>query len=362
MPDTITTKEAVGHMELLSQLLLFADFKAQEDGKRGRGVDYGAEVGQENSVKTRGMIYAFLNADEVSTYMARFRPVEKNNAFMDIFDPNFFLFLSDHLTDDHDRARAIICGDDGRYYFSLDSTISTSLDRVKDKLEKLVGDIWDEFPAVTKISSRMPTRSLSPHKIYSALLADAAHGHESMRSETMLSLPVAYGREVIAVRQRIVPQPEFDVEVPYIDPLTRDTRKAVHGRVTTGEILKLGPQGLEMRSLLRIKPDAEHWQTIDYVQRFSAFSGDHGPMLPPNKYGFERFSMPNQDPERPLQYVQRSGENTLVLVEELPVVMETHYYRYSEKEKRVVKRYEQPVYQPRNFVHALFNYYRNSLR
>ncbi len=261
-----TLDDAVERIWHAAQLILVEDFERIEAQKRQRGSLYAAPVRKENSVYARGMTYAFLTLDQQFNYATMQQAVlddaEGTEQVINIFDSNFIRFLSKHLDRNADRARIIIPDTEGVYHFAVDAILKNYVDEGLRCAQRLVGGAHQQLQALTAKFEDVRFNAVTAKELlFKKLLggtADAGgayYGWESTRIHSGLFLALAAETKVIIVKQSVVPQEGYDLDITRRDPETGTLITRPFSRLGTGQMLLFGPKGLERRALLRIGPE-----------------------------------------------------------------------------------------------------------
>lgn len=257
--------DAVERMWTIGRALMVQDFRRIEKRKREQKTILAAPVGKENGTAARGMICAFLKANEYQRYLLYPTEVKLLDEFLPIFDSLFPHEFSRHLDQDCDRARIISCADD--YRLTMDSVLVNYALPAKRRLRKLIGDSFREFPGLKALHREGDFQFPEKEKVYSTLLGDTYSGHESTRIAVGLHCALAFQRPVLVIKQSVPAQEGMDIDIEQADPISEEKDIVKYSRLGTGQMLLFGPSGLERSGFLRIRTDSKEGERIGYVER-----------------------------------------------------------------------------------------------
>ncbi|NJL44073.1 MAG: hypothetical protein HC945_02005 [Nitrosarchaeum sp.] len=219
-----------------------------------------AACDKENS-EHRGLILTILSPKEFEDY-ADIRT--EFNPPLNVFDPQFISDLSAYQTATSDRSRVIVPSND-RYALIADCTIKDEARRAAEIFHTRNPECFKNFEGIASYLEREEFTHLDRQKIFQHYLGDAADGDGGTRLETALNLAVVTEKPVIITRTRVVPQSTWDYKVDMTDPLTQEPSTVLMSRLGMGEVLQIGPYGLQRRALLRIAPESKPSQCIGTV-------------------------------------------------------------------------------------------------
>ncbi len=270
-----TLEHAVDRTFNVAINLLIQDQRRIEVAKEKHGSTYAAQVGKENLVYARGMLYAFLDKEDFKRY-ARHRTRVLFDGNPTIYDDGFISALSRHLDEDSDRARVIWHPEleadrlpvqpgarpfsPERHYLVADVKLANYSGAAEERIRELVPDcsVEDSFFAGF-YGDPDCAWDFSEEKVYRALLNDqyVSPGHRkksSMRVYTALHTALATGKKTIAVRQTVEENDDLDMIETLTDPLTQNSYDVRRSPLGTGSIMQFGPNGLELVARLAPVP------------------------------------------------------------------------------------------------------------
>lgn len=274
-----TEADVVQRLRYVSKLLLLQDFQRIEEQKKRNppGVFCDVPVGKENAM-VRGNIIACLEEQDIIRHTLAPKPIrDAEGKHIDIFSERFPHFLSSLLDKRSDRARIVSRDHANIARLLADIAIKNYTEPAMKALQDLVPNPFNKDPFLKEYFRKNDEKHMQyidDKTVFQCLLGNAYTGNESLRITSSLFLALATGKRILCTKQRVLEQPAYDSPENTVLDKRGNSMTVRYSRLGTGEILQIGPRGLEWRGRLKIDEGADEKYHFGYVHE------ENGKLLP----------------------------------------------------------------------------------